>query len=118
MENLSPKKLYEQKKKEKLSIGTKQQQTGRFIKIFIWAVIIIIIVGSIYLLTTRTRKKIFERKIYAIQISDQGRNHINVGASHSVYNSNPPTSGWHYENPAGKGIYKKELPDEQLIHNL
>ncbi len=44
--------------------------------------------------------------------------HIAVGASHDAYNSNPPTSGPHYDQPANWGVYQKELPDEQLVHNL
>ncbi len=47
-----------------------------------------------------------------------GQQHIDPGSSHSAYNSNPPTSGWHYSQPAQSGIYDTELPDEQLIHNL
>lgn len=47
-----------------------------------------------------------------------GRDHIQVGATHSEYNSNPPTSGSHYADPAAWGVYQNELPDEQLIHNL
>jgi hypothetical protein len=48
----------------------------------------------------------------------QGREHIPVGAAHPAYNSNPPTSGWHYEKPAKWGIYEEELADEQIVHNL
>lgn len=48
----------------------------------------------------------------------QSRDHIAVGATHAAYNSNPPTGGWHYAEPAKTGIYDQELPDEQLIHNL
>lgn len=48
----------------------------------------------------------------------RSREHIPVGAVHPEYNSNPPTGGWHYDQPAQTGIYDKELPDEQLIHNL
>src|SRR3989304_4285331 len=51
-------------------------------------------------------------------IADQGREHIEKGAKHPAYNSNPPTSGWHYTNPADWGVNQKELADEQLIHNL
>jgi hypothetical protein len=52
------------------------------------------------------------------QFADQGRDHINPGTSHVAYNSNPPTSGPHYPNPANWGIYDRPLPDEQLVHNL
>lgn len=48
----------------------------------------------------------------------QSRDHIAPGSSHEDYNSNPPTGGWHYAQPAQTGIYDKELTDEQLIHNL
>ncbi|MBI2355878.1 MAG: DUF3105 domain-containing protein [Candidatus Doudnabacteria bacterium] len=44
--------------------------------------------------------------------------HIAVGAAHDPYNSNPPTSGPHYAEPANWGVYQQVLPDEQVIHNL
>lgn len=47
-----------------------------------------------------------------------GQKHIDVGSQHEAYNSNPPTSGPHYVQPANWGIYDKTLPDEQLVHNL
>jgi len=48
----------------------------------------------------------------------QSRDHIQSGAEHPAYNSNPPTGGWHYDQPAQSGIYDKEFLDEQLVHNL
>jgi hypothetical protein len=51
---------------------------------------------------------------YAIQ----GRDHIQIAQPHPAYNSNPPTSGWHYPAPADWGFYNEELPDELLVHNL
>ena len=47
-----------------------------------------------------------------------GRNHIATGTEGSGYNSNPPTSGPHWSEPAKSGVYDKPLPDETLIHNL
>lgn len=52
------------------------------------------------------------------QYSDQGQQHITAGETHPRYNSNPPTSGWHYAQPADWGMYSEELPDEQVVHNL
>lgn len=118
MENLSPKEIYEQKKLGKL---TGEKRTGQFKKLknfLIWFLIILIVVGGIYWFINRSRKKIAERKIYAVQIVDQGRSHIDVGTSHPSYGSNPPTSGWHYASPARKGVYKEELADERVVHNL
>lgn len=51
-------------------------------------------------------------------IENQGQEHIPDGSEHPPYNSNPPTSGPHYTKPADWGVYDKQLPDEQLIHNL
>ena len=46
-----------------------------------------------------------------------GKNHIQVGAAHKPYNSNPPTSGPHAED-VDWGIYQSEILDENVIHNL
>jgi hypothetical protein len=48
----------------------------------------------------------------------QGQEHIPVGQSHPAYNSDPPTSGWHYDEPLPTGFYEDPAPDEQLVHNL
>ncbi len=50
-------------------------------------------------------------------ITDQGREHVGPEHKHT-YNSNPPTSGPHFSSPAEWGVYKEELADEILIHNL
>lgn len=44
--------------------------------------------------------------------------HIPVGTTHPPYNSDPPTSGPHYEDPADPGFYPAPLEPEQLVHNL
>lgn len=46
------------------------------------------------------------------------REHIESGTPGSNYNSDPPTSGPHWPAPVDKGVYDKEFPDEQIIHNL
>jgi hypothetical protein len=51
-------------------------------------------------------------------VSILGQEHIAPGQSHPPYNSDPPTSGWHYDQPADAGFYETSLPDEQLVHNL
>lgn len=47
-----------------------------------------------------------------------GREHIASGTSGSGYNSDPPSSGPHWPNPAKNGVYDDPLPDEQVIHSL
>lgn len=48
----------------------------------------------------------------------QGQQHIQPAEPHPSYNSNPPTSGWHYPREAGWGFYSRKLPDERVVHNL
>jgi hypothetical protein len=50
--------------------------------------------------------------------ANQGQEHIKIGVTHPPYNSNPPTSGWHYEQPAPWGVHTEALPDEAAVHNL
>ena len=52
--------------------------------------------------------------------SEMAPRHIEDGAPHKPYNSNPPTSGPHYAVPASPGFYEtSEAPDpEQVVHNL
>lgn len=53
-----------------------------------------------------------------IRHEDQGREHIPEGGSHEIYNSSPPTSGWHYDRWASWGIKAEPLPPELFIHNM
>jgi len=49
---------------------------------------------------------------------NQGQLHIEIGAKHEAYNSNPPTSGPHYVQPLPWGVYDKPATDESTVHNL
>lgn len=50
--------------------------------------------------------------------ASQGNTHIQLGAAHPPYNSDPPTSGWHTPELGSWGSYEEVQPDERLIHNL
>jgi hypothetical protein len=56
------------------------------------------------------------------KIDLQDASHINEGAEHAPYNSNPATSGPHYAisgiAPTPWGVKETELVDEILVHNL
>lgn len=118
MENLSPKEIYEKQKQEKLSGEARKQKIKSIKRLLVLIVVLVVVFGGVYLAVKKSQRKIASRKIFAVKITDQGRDHIAIGASHPVYNSNPPVSGWHYEKEADRGVYNKQLPDEQLIHNL
>ena len=63
-------------------------------------------------------------------LEDMGTQEIPVGSSHTPHSTKPATTGsyWYirpgiedlaeYGAPVKWGIYKKEIPDEALIHNL
>jgi len=46
------------------------------------------------------------------------RDHTTDLADRVKYNTNPPTTGRHYEIPADDGIYGEAPQDEQLVHNM
>ena len=49
----------------------------------------------------------------------EGRDHLQTeGAPHAPYETDPPTSGPHYEIPADLGFYSEPLAPEQVVHNL
>ena len=103
-------RLARQERKEQQEARRRQQRRRRTL---IVAGIIIVVVGAIsWGVWAGTRPK------PGVAIPIQGADHIAVGQSHPPYNSNPPTSGWHYASPAKWGVYATELPDETLVHNL
>lgn len=52
------------------------------------------------------------------KMPDEGAIHVARGKSHPAYNSNPPTSGWHWEGVAGPGIKNEPVPDELVLHSM
>lgn len=52
------------------------------------------------------------------QVELQPALHILPGEDHPAYNSDPPTSGWHYPQPASAGVYDTPIGDEFLVHSL
>jgi len=118
MENLDPasltkkerKKFYEELKK-------KEASKKRTSKKFFVAFIILIMVAGISVLGFFAFKA-SSKPLLGEVISDLGRDHIATDSKKPEYNSNPPTSGPHFATPASWGVYDKELPDQQIIHNL
>lgn len=95
---------------------TNDARRRRIKKIIIWLVVLVVIAGAVYGLVILSKKSAENKP--GEESPDQGNLHIDVGAAHEAYNSNPPTSGPHYERPANWGFYTEPLPDEQLVHNL
>lgn len=82
-------------------------------RIIVGTIVVVIIAGLVWLVWKNGTNK------SGIAFADQGRNHIAIGAAHPEYNSNPPTSGWHYEEwERDWGIQTEPVPYEMQVHNL
>ncbi|MGI8554445.1 MAG: DUF3105 domain-containing protein [Dehalococcoidia bacterium] len=71
---------------------------------------LLLIVGLLYVI--RQNAAPLPGKVFAAQ----GNVHVQANTAHPAYNSNPPTSGWHYDTWPKRGIYTDPLPEEWLLH--
>ena len=74
---------------------------------------VILVVGGVWLATRSARTGRAGQRFPI-----QGQQHIQAGQTHPAYNSDPPTSGWHYDTPLASGFHEQPVADEQLVHNL
>lgn len=114
--NYELKKQEREKAKEKKRLESKTNKSSKWLlKSVLWLVIIGLIFYVIYLLAVNSSP---EGEDFSVKYDIQGRDHIDIGTEHPPYNSNPPSSGWHYSSPARTGFYEESLPDETIVHNL
>lgn len=86
-----------------------------FIGIFL---VVLAVVGLGYFLYTSSENK-DPLALPGQLMENQGADHIPEGSKeHPAYNSNPPTSGWHWPTAAPWGVYDNPEADERYIHNL
>lgn len=84
-------------------------------------IIFLALAGAGWWFVREVKERIPAIEDQSVAYPELGREHIPVGAEHPPYNSNPPSSGWHYGDAAKLGFYDvNEVPpaDENLIHNL
>lgn len=118
-DNLETKNEYFLRKEERDKIR-REESRDKMIKKGLWWLSFAVITGLFiwwvydYFQTASVRKS----SIVGEYFQAQSRDHIKSGTEHLAYNSNPPTGGWHYDQPAQSGIYDTEFRDEQLVHNL
>ncbi len=92
-------------------------------KVIIGVVVLtlVIIIGGAWL-SSREGEKNKERlskPLMGEKIADLGGQHVARNKSHPAYNSNPPTSGWHWgDGVAGPGIKDEPVPDELVLHSM
>lgn len=88
----------------------------KLLKRITWTAAAVFIVGGLGYAMVRYQRSSAD-KMPGVFIPSQGQEHVSLGAPFS-YSSNPPTSGPHNANPAEWGVYKDEIADQILIHNL
>lgn len=102
-------------RKARQSEWERRAQRRRWTLIGIWGSAAVVFVVMIFYLAWQELRPIPRT---GVDVPIQGAAHIPVGAAHEPYNSDPPTSGPHYAEPASAGFYDEAPPDEQLVHSL
>lgn len=95
--------------------------TERKIFIGIGLLTVLVLVGGIWLISASDKKqqKKLSKPLMGDEIASQGESHVKRGESHPAYNSNPPTSGWHWgDGTAGPGIKDQPVQDELVLHSM
>lgn len=80
-------------------------------------IVLIILGGGWYIYRLKTENRVPVKALQAKSIPDLGSKHL-PDLSGITYNSNPPTSGPHFEVWAKRGIYPYVVSDGYLIHSL
>lgn len=78
-----------------------------------------LIIGAFGFVAVKTKNTKPQPRL-GISHPSQGGTHIKAGEKHPAYNSDPPSSGWHYNDasaPTPWGVYTQEVPDEVFLHN-
>ena len=118
-EGLTKKERRELRRQEKESTEASQARTRKAKKFFMRILILAIIAAAGYGLYLLSKSSEPTGEDFSQSIPVLSRDHIAVGATPSVeYNSNPPTSGQHYDVPARPGFREEAIADGHLIHSL
>src|SRR3989344_3471996 len=81
---------------------------------------LVIIIGGVWVFDksgTDDSEKL-SKPMMGEKMADMGAQHVARDEAHPAYNSNPPTSGWHWVGVAGPGIKNEPVPDELVLHRM
>lgn len=87
-------------------------------KVFVGIILALAVGAGGYLFINQATKS--KTVLLGVQHPNQGQTHIARGQSHAAYNSDPPSSGPHYNDagaPTAWGVYTQEVPAEVFVHN-
>ncbi|MGH2522333.1 MAG: DUF3105 domain-containing protein [Anaerolineales bacterium] len=102
-------------RKAKQSEWARRERRRRVLMWSLWGGVALLVVGTILYLAWKQAQPIPRT---GVDVPIQSADHIPVGATHEPYNSDPPTSGPHYADPAQAGFYNEAPPDGMLVHSL
>jgi hypothetical protein len=91
-----------------------QQRRNQTMIIGAAAAVFVFLIGFVIYLQVRSTLPVAGEEVFA----SLGNTHIEFGSQFANYNSTPPTSGPHYDNLVGWGIYDEPQRYEHLVHNL
>lgn len=104
----------QQARQDRRKIEEQRHQREKFKTYAIWGVIGLVVASVAGLIFYNN----FLKEYPGEAVMTLGNTHVEPGAQHPPYNSNPPTSGWHYNNLARWGIHTEPVEDELQVHNL
>lgn len=91
--------------------------------ILMWSGVGILVAGGLFVLFTfanpsgTTKSEEPTGPDYSKSMLYEGADHV-AEETKVTYQSNPPTSGSHWQDPLLDGIYDTEKPDEAIVHSL
>jgi hypothetical protein len=108
-----------ERQRQRAAVRRRQEQM-RLVRTALLALVAVVIVGGgiIWLVNARNTGVSDEASLPGRAVPSVGQAHINDGEKGTGYNSVPPTSGPHYQNPAPNGAFDQPIPDEVQVHNL
>ena len=107
------KKLAKEQKKQQTLIDKKKASFGKWIGI---GIVAFVILGGIFWIVSNVIKE-SSKPVPGKEVAVLGRTHVPIGTK-VKYNSNPPTSGNHYDTWTKSGAYDKPIEDGYLVHSL
>lgn len=114
-------KLSKKERKKLLKEQKIQKSLGKSNFRVNWTVVIVILIlllgaGYVWMIKSKSQT-VSSKNLHAKDVPVLGRRHVDVGTK-VKYNSNPPTSGDHYEVWTKNGVYDKPTEDGHLVHSL
>ena len=117
----SKKERREQKREDREKELAKAARTRALLRILLWAVLALVVAALAFGLWKfyRAASRVSESlgPDFSRAADDEGAAHISEG-TRVEYKTNPPTSGNHWSDSVGDGVYEIPQPDEGLVHAL